>query len=252
MPSVIICVFGCVTIPKYADEIRKINATWGSQTISNVKILFFLGEERTDEFIGDQYVYLPGVKNDYLSASYKQFLGLKHIYEQYNPEFAMCCGTDTFVNIPKLLHFLHKFNSNDKLYIGGHGDTRDILGKQIYFHSGGAGFVLSRACLSAFYPLCNTAVERWVDVCVQWGELHRVPACDLAIGYFLQTSIDDVNIIKAEQYSFLGCNYIGFPCHQGQVRIDNIITCHSMTLQDCDNFYSILQDNHFFMNELGS
>jgi hypothetical protein len=45
-----------------------------------VKLLFFMGEEKTtDEFVGDEFVYLPGVSNDYLSASYKQYLGLKLI-----------------------------------------------------------------------------------------------------------------------------------------------------------------------------
>ncbi len=245
----VICVFGCVTIPKYAEELRKINSTWGSQPVCDLKILFFLGEERSSEFIGDQYVYLTGVSNDYMSASYKQFLGLKHVYEQHNPEFVMCCGTDTFINIPKLLQFLNRFNANDKLYIGGHGDTRDILGKQYYFHSGGAGFVLSRAALAAFYPLCDTAVDRWIDVCLQWGEQNRKPACDLAMSYLLQTQLNDVKTIKADENTFLGCNYTGWPCHQGNVRIDNIITCHSMTLQDCDNFYRILQHTNFFMSE---
>lgn len=252
MTRLVVCIFGCVTIPKYADQIRKINTTWGSRQIGDVKILFFLGEEPSNEFIGDQYIYLPGVNNDHLSASYKQFLGLKHTYEEYNPEFVFCCGTDTFVNIPKLLHLLHNFNSNDKLYIGGHGDTRDIFGQQIYYHSGGAGFVLSRACLEAFYPLCDTVMSRWINVLTESDRQYLLPACDVAISYFLQKCVNDVRVIKANEGIFLACNYMGLPCHPGQVRIDDIVTCHFMTLQDCDNFYRVLQHANFFMNELES
>jgi hypothetical protein len=241
MTRLVICVFGCVTIPKYAEEIRTINRTWGS----GGKILFFLGEERSHEFVGDQYIYLPGVKNDYLSASYKQFLGLKYVYEHFNPDFVHCCGTDTFVNIPKMLQLLTTYDPLDKLYIGGHGDSRDVLGKPYYFHSGGPGFVLSRACLQAIYPRCAILVDEWIKICV--NAQNMIPWCDVAISYFLQTTIDDLKIVKIPGLVFIHCSHHGYPCHIGQVDMRDIVCCHNMSLRDSDEFYGILLKNNFWV-----
>ena len=57
MPNkLVICVFGCVTVPKYRHQVEKINATWGKECIGDVKLLFFLGEEVVPDFIGDSYI----------------------------------------------------------------------------------------------------------------------------------------------------------------------------------------------------
>src|SRR5579864_507725 len=101
MNDLVICVFGCVTIEKYKQELLKIVETWGKHAKErNVKVLYFLGEEQMDmtgkdhgsnlgvsDAIGENFIYMKGVTNDKLSASYKQNLGLKYIYEKYNPAF---------------------------------------------------------------------------------------------------------------------------------------------------------------------
>jgi hypothetical protein len=229
--DLIICVFGCDTIEKYRNEILKINETWGS---TFVKILFFLGEE---EYLqGENYIHLKDVKNDYLSASYKQFLGLKYIYENYKPKFVFVCGTDTYININKLLKYIEQFNSNSNLYIGGHGCKRQVKEKYLYFHSGGAGFILSFGCLSKLYPLLNNAVEKWLEICPQ----HLIYACDVAISYYLQ-ELDTTVLIDND--SFWNCNYKGmvgsYSCHSN-INIQKIITCHNMSLSDFDEFSSYL------------
>ena len=86
--DLVIVVFACDTVEKYKRQIETINSTWGKkcETYQNVKILFFLGEEKTQNFTDTdncKYINLEGVKNDYMSASYKQFLGMKHVYENY-------------------------------------------------------------------------------------------------------------------------------------------------------------------------
>ena len=70
-----------------------------------------------------------GISNDYLSASYKQNLGLKYVYERINPKFVYCCGTDTYIFIDRLLEYIKKLNYNDMLYIGGDGDYRYVSDK---------------------------------------------------------------------------------------------------------------------------
>jgi hypothetical protein len=246
---VIIAIYGCVTKEFYKEQIIKINSTWGNISNDQVKIIYFLGEEPSADFTGDTYVYLPGVNNDYLSASYKQNLGLKYIYENYKTNFVLCCGTDTFLNIPKLLLFLKQFNPDDNLYIGGHGCHRTIGDKTLYFHSGGPGFVLTYECLQKIYPICSNLTEKWIEICKNNNSEGLCPCCDVAISYFMQYYIN-AKVIKINDLSFIHCNYKGYPCHINKVNMSQIISCHSMTLQDFDDFYDILIKNNFFVDIL--
>ena len=117
--NIIICLFGCATIEKYKKQIQFINETWIKKAKErNIITLFFLGEEQTD-LVGENYIYLKGVGNDYLSASYKQDLGLKYIYENYNDiEFVYVAGTDVYINIDNLLTNISSLNHEKNLYIG--------------------------------------------------------------------------------------------------------------------------------------
>ena len=127
-----ICVFGCITVPQYCLQISKIQETWGRRCEEQyqIPVYFFLGEEKV---IGLDYpgtfryphrlIYMPGILNDYLSASYKQNLGIKYIMDN-NPDidFVYVCGTDTYLNIDALVKFLAFFDSTQRLCIGGHSN----------------------------------------------------------------------------------------------------------------------------------
>lgn len=244
--KLVICVYGCVTIDKYKKEIETINNSWGKlcNSCAGVKLLYFLGEEKADGFESEEYVYLPGVKNDYLSASYKQFLGLKYIKENYNAEYILCCGTDTYINIPKLLLFINKFNHNENLYIGGHGCHRQIGDETYYFHSGGPGFIITKICLDKLYPLLINIMNDWIQVCEKNNVLELIPSCDVAISYYLQRDVK-VKIIKED--SFISCNYMGIPCHKDCIDMSKIVSCHSMSIDDFNNFTTILEVNNYFI-----
>jgi hypothetical protein len=111
--DLIILVCACYTEDKYRQQIENINLSWGKkcETYKNIKILYFLGEEKISGFDDTEcikYINLDGVKNDYLSISDKQYLGLKYIHENYIPKFIMCNGgTDLYINIPKLLLYIN-------------------------------------------------------------------------------------------------------------------------------------------------
>ena len=236
-PKICFCIYGCVTKEKYRDQILKINETWGK----DVDKFYFLGEERVEEFQGEQYVYLDGILDDYMSASYKQELGLKYIYEKYNPDFVHVIGTDTFVNIPNLLSFIKDFDPNDNLYIGGHGCNR-MLDKNYYFHSGGPGFILSRKCLELLVPYFGNMTNEWIDLCEKTKQEMKA-ACDVSISYFCHKI--NSNIVMAPSKTFLHCNYKGFPCHINQINPKNIISCHLMSLEDFDDYYSYIKSFKF-------
>jgi len=234
----VVCVFGCDTIERYREQIQNILQTWGKEY--PVKVLFFLGKE--GPFEGPEFIRLP-VSDDYLSASYKQFWGLKYIKEQYSPKFVLCCGTDTYLNIPKLLAFLDVYNPLVPLYIGGHGDVRQI-GETYYFHSGGPGFVISGAFLDTLYPKLEGIMDEWTEICIKNNVHDLIPACDVAMGYFAKKM--GARTVKTNDLSFIHCNYLGYPCHQGQVKMEDIISCHCMSSEDFRAFTRILEENRYF------
>uniref|UniRef100_A0A6C0ESL2 Uncharacterized protein n=1 Tax=viral metagenome TaxID=1070528 RepID=A0A6C0ESL2_9ZZZZ len=253
--DIILCVFGCPTIEKYKNQILKINETWGkiADSLPNIKLLYFFGEEKTELIDDNKYIYLDGVGNDYLSSSYKHNLGLKYIFENYNSKFVFVCGTDTYINIYKLLNYTKQLNEDDKLFIGGHGDYRLIDNKNYYFHSG-AGYILSKECLKYLYPQLSTITDLWINKCKNDGlPDHLITGCDVCISYYLQNKnyLTDDTIIKRNDL-FAGCNYVG--CHSygiccgEKIKKEDIISCHFMTLSDFDVFTELLNQNNYFVS----
>jgi hypothetical protein len=245
--KLVIHVFACATIEKYKNEILKINETWGKIAEQNgVKVLFFLGEELTDLIDPEKYIYLKDVSNDYESASHKQNLGLKYIYENYNADFVFCCGSDTYINIKKMLLTINNYNKNDNLYIGGDDIVYSINNETITYHSGGAGFILSNTALTYVYPLLNNMFDEWSNICKINNKTYLIVACDACIAYYM-IQIKSTTITLA---NFYACNYNGFAgtirccCHK--IKINEIITCHYMSLQDCNDFTQKLIDNNYF------
>ena len=263
MVNIIICVFGCVTVEKYKLQVQKINETWGARAkkYNNIKIRFFLGEEKVNEFTGEEYVYLPDVKNDYISASFKQNLGLKYIYDNYKDiDFVFVCGTDTYVNVDKLNEFLQDYNPKDKLYIGGHTSEEKINKKMtLKFHLGGAGFILSKKSLSILSPLFGKMVEDWIKICEITKNEKLKYGCDVCIAYY--TRILNIQMVTFHD-RFYECNYRGlmdvshingffsvFNCCSEHIQWKDIITCHNMSLRDFDDFTNILDQEKWYLGE---
>jgi hypothetical protein len=296
--KIAICVFGCITIPKYCLQLLKIQETWAkrAEEIHNIPVYYFVGEEQITGLdhpevfqFPSRIIYLPGIKNDYLSASYKQNLGIKYILDN-NPDidFVFVCGTDTYLNIDSLIHFLSFMNPQEKLYIGGHYDNFDNTPSQfdkyisnIYdvsatnssglsneatfkpldshvlrFFLGGAGFVLSRGMMDSLYPFLESMTDVWLSNCNQTNTKQFDPACDVCLSFYIHCLGG-----KFIQYfhRFYECNHIGiinisklfgynriYHCCHDHIHCSNIISCHNMSLNDFDNFTTILRENDWF------
>lgn len=241
--KLVICVFACATIPKYKDQLLKVCDTWKrTANKRGVKVYFFLGEEPTG-LVGDEYIHLEGVANDYISASLKQYLGIKYIVEK-EPDFDFIhvCGTDTYIFIDNMINLIEKYNSKDNIAIGGHGDFYTINNEKVYFLSGASGFLLSRECCNLLYPNLSELFEEWVYL----YSIQKNPpsnfmgACDVGISYFIQKTIN-TRIIKHDD-KFFTCNHNGFPCHPGQVNINKAVACHNLSLTEFDEVYNNLKD----------
>ena len=239
--NLVICLLACDSQPKYAAEMKTVQETWGKTAESmGVPVLYFVGG-RDPQTPLPHYGTLDrtiriSVRDDYLSAHEKQNLGLRYALDMFNPGFVFCAGADTCVHVVRLLEFLNRFDDNLSLYIGGHGASHNIGSREYYFHSGGAGFVLSRRCLATLYPhLANLAS--------QWREMEGVEkeACDVALSYTLQNHVDDLQIVKHDT-GFFSCNYRGlcyggtYRCCADKIRTEDILTCHHMTAKDVYDF----------------
>ena len=249
--KLVVCVFACPTVEKYKKEILKIEETWGKRANEKgVKVLYFLGEEPTDLINVDKYIYLKNVENNYESASHKQNLGLKFVCENYTTNFVFCCGSDTFLNVDKALEYLDTLDSSKNLYIGGCGGYRQVGNDNIYYHSGGGGFILSNSVLQYLYPKLQSLQNEWEYMCSSNNVHYLKVACDVLIGYYVK-DIKDIEIVDKKQ-SFNSCNHKGYAtnnfrcCHV--VNINELISCHYMTLSDFDEFNYILEKNNYFTN----
>jgi hypothetical protein len=239
--DIIFCVFACPTKEKYINEILKVNATWGSKAkLENYRVLFFVGEESC-ALQGNDYIHLKNVNNDYMSASFKQNLGLLHIKENFTYDYVYVCGTDTYVNIDYLKQYLKKYNPCDSICIGGHGDYRIINNQKVYYHSGGPGFIISQCALNTISHLLHNMVEDWEDIIYMYSTNPQlITACDLALCFFLTKN--GCTMIKDNE-SFFHCNHLGFPCHPGNRLGVNIVACHNMSLADFDEYTMILNNS---------
>jgi hypothetical protein len=250
--DLIILIYACYTITKYKEQIDMLNCTWVKKCkdYKNIKVLYFLEEQKIDEYVDTEnikYINLVGVNNDYFSATYKQFLGLKYVNENYNPKFVIAIGSDTYLNIPKLLLYINKFDYNDNLYIGGHGCVREICSKKYYFHAGGPGFIITHGCLIKLYSILPTLIDDWINTCNINNIQYLIPCCDVSIAYYLQQPNINSKIIKTDDLSFLQCNYQGYPCHINDVDMSKIVACHNMNKADFIHFTNILIMNNFFV-----
>jgi hypothetical protein len=246
--DIIICVFACATIEKYKLELLKVIETWGERAKEkHVRVVYFLGEEQT-EFIGDEFVYLKGVDNSYESASLKQNLGLKYIYDKYNYDYVLVCGTDTYVNIDQLILYLKKTVCGDYIGGGGLNPLYFKMDKTYYYHSG-AGFILSKKALTCLSPFLDKMFNLWKQQCYRFNAHYLISACDACISFYLHQLLN--NFIIKEPTLFYACNHKGFInnkiCCGDNVDYKKIIVCHYMSLDDFDDYTTILKNNNFFV-----
>lgn len=252
-PRLVVALFACDSEPRYKAEMLKIQETWGAQAETlGVPVLFFLGGQgpTTDRLIR------ISATDDYHSTHDKQNLGLRYVHDHFNPNFVFCAGTDTFVCIRRLLSYLDAFTPQQSLYLGGHGATRSLDGRDYYFHSGGAGFLLSQQCLSDLYrPLVSLSAE-WKDVCRRNNQdaadkrdyfINETSlGCDVAIAYCIAKELGGTCEVVTNNDGFFGCNYRGlcyggtYRCCADRIVFKDILTCHCMSPCDVDDFFSLL------------
>lgn len=207
--SISIGVMTCTTLPKYQDEVRNVVNTWYKDSwMNDVPVYFFAGEER-NEFVDeldlisdDHIVHLKGIGNDYESASHKQWLGFKYLYDNLKSDFVMIVGTDNYVWSERLFTILEKYDPEQAFLIGGKQQSRNTAGVQYQIFSlGGAGVILTRGAIRKIYNVIDGLHARWKSVC----EPNVLCACDLSLAYFAEM----YQIVMCRDYGLYSQNYLG-------------------------------------------
>ncbi len=272
--DIVIGLLACCSIDKYINEIKACKQTWCkdylNQSINNnqetqtqnqesinnnIHIYFLTGDKSLQckcECETDRHtLHLPRVGNNYESSRDKQWLGLKHMYVSHpDADFYYLAGTDTYCNVLNLQKYLKNFNSNEFLYIGGHGDTRIINGETVYFHGGGAGFIISNSLMKTIYPL----IDSWSNNCI----LPKV-WCDVSFAHLIYTlkNYQNIDIKTITSVDFRSCNFQGIHgvnacCNN--IELDTIsqkrlICCHYMNPDNMINFHNKLHGQKFYIKE---
>lgn len=262
--------------PMYIDQVKAVNATWGSPSnlskYPNVS-LYYLGGYLPCPFPIKNYLNLPGVGEDYASAFHKQFRGLQTLLQLSPSQFYLIGGTDNYFNIPKLLKLL-SFSSfclsslasslasslseekeekaKDKKeekdlflgnYVCGENSCRKIGENFIYFLSGGAGILLSRTTVEKIVAMTDTIVNDWPIICYASKNDNLIPACDVTLAYYLHR----MGILPTIDKRFYSHNYQGLD--YGRVAMPltidamDLITCHYMTPEDMYTYHSLIHDH---------
>ena len=222
-------VMGCTTIPKYFQEVKSILNTWVPECWENgIPVYLFVGEKIAEEekLLNTQYIiHLEGVGDDYNSASEKQWLGYKYLYDNVPSDFYMIVGTDNYVWWKNLSPIIEKYNPNNAFLIGGYGEVRIFDRKQQYFPFGGAGLILTHEALKRLYPRLTSLFSEWRKF-IGMGDL--IPACDVAIAYYAE----QYNIVICRDYGLYSQDWLGNGkwgrVNEGVVNYDNAAVFHYM------------------------
>jgi hypothetical protein len=96
-------------------------------------------------------------------------------------------------------------------------------------------------------------MQQWLNLCnTEVKDIDLSCACDVSIAYLIN-SYNKKNVNnRIEIYindGFYACNYQGHPyCCVNKINVENILSCHFMSLEDFDTFTKILENNNYFLD----
>lgn len=161
-----IIVFGCLSKPKYRQQLEDIWNTWGAEAIRLGCILrFYVGDIPEDIALDMRNICINVQQgDDYISATFKQWRGMEFMVDgEERCRFYYMCGSDTFLHVPNTLAKLKEFDCELPYYIGGTTGTETVDGTEYTYFSGGAGFFLT-------YLACQQLMDNFQEFIYWWFE----------------------------------------------------------------------------------
>ncbi len=180
-------------------------------------------------------ISLPDVQEDYFSATPKQFLGLKALYEKYpDTKWFYILGCDGYVFYKPLCELLSKYDASKDYYIGGNFLKRNIENTDYFFPAGGPGFALSNPLVKKLIPY----IERILAEIPSYHLFYEEGACDAAMGWFLLKYLNVKPVYAEGFYTVAPYKYPGDKYWNGSGEfvsepvISNPIAFHTLTLRE--------------------
>jgi hypothetical protein len=241
-----IIIFGCLTIPKYKQQVIDCYATWVKDALNAGCLVRFYVGDIPDDISPELKALCINLEqgDDYLSATFKQWRGFEHMVESFEAcDWYTTCGTDTFYNISNILQELQTFDSSKPYYIGGGMGKEPVDGKYYTYYSGGAGIFLSKPALVSILEEIPDFMPWWFQVACrilmpnETGEENPksiLGASDLQIGILCHK--------LSIQFCSLGSDrLVGISNHNGPgLEKEKLLSCHLMTHDDFYEYWSFI------------
>ena len=220
----------CVSKPKYHDEFIACYRTWFNECeLNDIPVFFFTGDKKYGEssIMSDKIIYLENIMDDYNSATDKQWLGYKYMYDNIDADFYCILGTDNYVWPNKIKLILEKYTHCGPIMISGYQQSRYINMKCITFPFGGSGIFLSKSAITKIYSKLHEFKNEWFTKICNNDDLK--PACDVAMAYYCEI----YKIPMVREYPFYPISW--FYTFQetsmidvGEMNFDTMAICHFM------------------------
>ncbi len=216
-----------------------------------------------------KFIHLNGIKDDYISATVKQWYGLAYMRQTVEADFYVIIGTDNYVNKDKLENVMGKYSADHPCLIGGYTEVRNV-GFMLSFPFGGGGLSFSRTAVDELLLTgnsnrmegANSIINNWMKLCNMSNNKLEC-ACDVAAAFFCW--IKDIASIKEK--SLYPCSWTGKFCNPDMevfpmaMDHNNIAICHYMTYDDmliyrkylkADNVTNYINFIRFYQSKLSS
>jgi hypothetical protein len=146
---------------------------------------------------------------------------------------------NSFIHIQNLIKYLQSQNHllDYPCYIGGHGDNR-VLGKiKFYFHSYTPGICLNKKAINLL--LDDKIFTNYNNLCEKYNS-DLVSNYGVAIGFF--ATIYNFKIVNNDEIWY--CNCWGSPCHPNKPKLNTLVSCSNMTLNQINYCVNIFLYNN--------
>lgn len=238
-------VFGCLTVPKYKEQVIDCWKTWAQDAIdAGCLVRFYVGEIPDDIDPALREVCVNIDQGDsYMSATFKQWRGLEHMVTTLPPcKLYFTAGTDTFVNIDGAMELVETYKNFPLVVIGGGKGCEEVEGHRIDYFTGGAGIFISQMALLLILDDLPEFMPRWISSTMEPKGNYITPTC---IEYKVLLAASDLQLgCLCHQHPQI--EWISLPdrmwgdrTYKGEgVDRKTLISCHHMKHDDFYEYYT--------------
>lgn len=206
------------------DDLNLSKNSWIKLYNNKCDYYFFIDSDINEET--DKYIKIKDINH---------FKILSWLKKKKN-QWTMIVNHDSFINVNNLLKYLDDIKETEALYIGGHGDNRQIGNINFYFHSYTCGIILNEKSLERLGD--ESLFIDYNNICKR-NNSDLINLSGVAIGFF--SCLFNFKLLNCNNIWY--CNCWGHACHINIPNIKDIISCGQMSKTDLNYMTTFLTDN---------